>query len=344
MGFPCIVMEWVTGEKLSKGDLFSEKDGLEIVSQLADLLLKLHLVAPDIVPTDSLKADGVFIDQKAGGGFKVRLVDWGGYDEREGQIYEKSLIRFGEVMVDVFAPDLGFKVDRGQNAVPLSSLAAGLGKSRGVAEWDALTYGTRDLIRRVLQREGFQGSAQNILTSLLDACREQLKRWNEPNPLAKIREASGVDKLNWLDIAVARNEKALPVDTKGRPDDAGPVNGRVRAGRPAYDRLADAAHRQYGVRLRTCVSAGQHWRTRQPRGWRREANSPKRIAAGSSTILNTMEHGEDYSTARSALERAEAMLKKRPEAGEDALKAIQALLAQGAAAGQPAGCQHPSVG
>ena len=61
-------------------------------------------------------------------------------------------------------------------------------------------------------REGFHGSAQNILTNLLEACREQPKRWNEASPLARIREASGVDKLNWLDIAVARDEKALPVD------------------------------------------------------------------------------------------------------------------------------------
>ena len=44
--------------------------------------------------------------------------------------------------------------------------------------------------------------------------------------------------------------------------------------------------------------------------------------------MSTLENGEEYSTARSALERAEAMLKKRPEAGENALKAIQALLAR----------------
>ena len=64
-GFPCIVMEWVTGEKLSESEAYTEKDGLEIVLQLAELLLTLHLVAPDIVPTDSLKADGVFIDREA---------------------------------------------------------------------------------------------------------------------------------------------------------------------------------------------------------------------------------------------------------------------------------------
>ena len=42
----------------------------------------------------------------------------------------KTLIRFGEVMVDVFAPHLEFKIDRRQNEVPYSRLAAGPGEAK----------------------------------------------------------------------------------------------------------------------------------------------------------------------------------------------------------------------
>jgi hypothetical protein len=231
-------------------------------------------------------------------------------------------------MVDVFAPDLGFKVDRGQNAVPLSDLATGSVESKGVAEWDALTYGTRDLIRRVLQREGFQGSAQNILTGLLEACREQARRWNEPNPLARMREASGVDKLNWLDIAVGRKEKALPVDKdEGLTTLARLVDEYGRAGQHTTALLV----------LRTAVRRAPkdvrfRWATLAHEAAQGLAQGSKLPEAYKlldlSTILSTMENGEDYSTARNALERAEAMLNKRPEVGEHALKATRALLAR----------------
>ncbi len=210
--FPCLVVEWVAGRSLAEWGAFNEKDGLEVCYRLADLLFTLRSRAPEIIPTDGLKADNLFIESDGRGGYKVRLVDWGLYSENEASFLEKTLIRFGEVMTRIFAPGLNFSVNRQTDTASFERLAAGQPDDPGVRQWDALTYGTRDLIRRVLLREGFEGSATAIGRALLDAIKVQRERWNEPAPLRRARLESGAARLIWLEIAAAKGEALLPQD------------------------------------------------------------------------------------------------------------------------------------
>lgn len=203
--FPCLAMEWVDGQKLAGLPAFAERDGLEVCAQLAELLYVARLSAPDIVLTDGLKADGVFVARDAKGAPRVRIIDWNVYATEELSVREKTLLRFGEVMVGVFAPALEFHIDRRTDEASLEQLGAGGAGEAGPAQWDTLTHGTRNLIRRVLQRE-FDGDASAIVRGLRTAIRDQATCWAVARPLDVARGAVGATRLNWLDVAAARGE------------------------------------------------------------------------------------------------------------------------------------------
>lgn len=200
--FPCMVSEWVNGNKLSeRNQPFSEPDGLLIISQLTELLYTARLSAPDIVPTDGIKADAIFIDEK--NNFRTRLIDWNVFVTEEGNVRERTLIRIGEVMVSVFAPGLGFRIERNTNEVDIDRLGAGRPDTAGASQWDALSLGTRNLIRRVLLKQ-FEGNADAIIAALQQAIKEQQARWLTLEPLQRAHQESGAARLNLLDIARAK--------------------------------------------------------------------------------------------------------------------------------------------
>ncbi len=211
-GFPCLVMEWVQGEKLSEhGAPYPEQEGLQICLQLVNILYAARLSAPDIVLTDSLKGDGVFIQRDERGNFQTRILDWNVYETQEGNVRERTLIRFGEVMAGIFAPALGFKINRATNEVPFEDLGKGKPGDTGAKQWDQLSYGARTLIRRVLQRD-FEGGADVIISAMQTAIKEELARWTEPDPLARARRESGPARLNWLDMIRAKGKPLSPED------------------------------------------------------------------------------------------------------------------------------------
>lgn len=204
--FPCLVMAWVKGQKLSEWGAFSESDGLEVAHQLAKILVTIRMLAPDIIPTDSLKAGSIFVHQDEQGSYDVQLIDWNVYAQNEGAIRESTLLRFGEVMLDILAPAMNFKIDRATNTAPVESLGAGERDDTGIQQWDGLSWGSREIIRRCLRRD-FDGDASTIVRALRDVIEAQINHWKEPNPLAKAEQADGIARLNWLDIARSRGEQ-----------------------------------------------------------------------------------------------------------------------------------------
>ncbi len=205
--FPCLIMEWVEGEPLSqRTDPFSEPDGLQICLQLANLLYIARLSAPDVILTDSLNAENVFVVKEANQPPLVRLLGWGAYERQENLFRERTLIRFGEVMAGIFAPALGFKINRAINDPLLEELGKGASEDLGATQWDTLTYGTRTLIRRVLQRD-FEGGADAIISNVRQSIQQQVQNWAAESPHLQAQIEVGAARLNWLDIAAARGER-----------------------------------------------------------------------------------------------------------------------------------------
>ncbi len=316
--FPCLAMEWVKGRKLSESQAFIEKDGLEVCARLAAFLQQARGYAPDIIPTDSLKADGVFIEGGSGS-FQARLVDWNVYTSNEGNILEKTLIRFGEVMTRIFAPGLNFSVNRQTDTAPLEELAAGAPDDIGVQQWDALTYGTRDLIRRVLLREGFEGGASAVLTALARSIEEQRERWAEANPARRARLESGAARLAWLEIA-AKGDRLLPQD---KADYEGKLLRGALAELDRSGRYSSAL-----VLLRTAARsyADAYFR------WSLLAHELARLVAEPEGFKNyrlgetlTAFEAGSYAAAAADLERAEGLLRKKGRLTEAVRRPLVAL-------------------
>jgi hypothetical protein len=212
--FPCVVMDWVTGTKLSESAAFSEPEGLEICQRLADLFYQIRSRAPEIVPTDSIKADGIFIAGSQGN-FSVRIIDWNVYVEKESAFKELTLIRLGEVLMGIFAPAMELQVDRKANVVPFEKLAVGATGSTAAQQWDRLSYSTRNLIRRLLERN-FEGDADRIVQTFRSLVEEQAQAWKNPDPLGQARRSQGPVRLNWLDIAYGKGLELSEVELEDR--------------------------------------------------------------------------------------------------------------------------------
>jgi hypothetical protein len=202
-GFPCTVVEWADGTKLSESPLFTEVTGLEVCFQIADIVAGAREAAPDIVLTESLKPDNVIVAYDEQNRLRVRIIDWNAYATDQAEIRESTLLRFGEIMTRVFAPDMPFAVNWTTNTAPMRLLGAGQPGEPGATEWDGLTYGTQALIRRTLKGD-FDGDADGVVRALRQNLKDQRARWAEDDALWQARLESGPARLNWLDIASAR--------------------------------------------------------------------------------------------------------------------------------------------
>lgn len=203
--FPAIVMEWVEGTKLSELAPLNEKDGLEVSHQLAEFLLGLMVMGLNIYPTDSLKSDGIFIQRERHGSYKVKVVDWNVIAQNPSSFTNKSLLRFGEVMVYALAPGLNFQVNRSNDTPDLKKLNEGPPDDPGIQQWDGLSYGTRNLIRQVLIREDFSETAREAARQLVERINNQRRRWQDPAPIEMAYQNKGIERLFFLDIAACKN-------------------------------------------------------------------------------------------------------------------------------------------
>lgn len=209
--FPCLVTPWVSGSSLAQTPAFSEPDGLEVCAQLADLLSAARLSAPDVGLTDALQPGNVYWDADAR---RVQLLDWPTCPASESEFRERTLLRFGELMTGLFAPAMDFRLHRSASAAPIELLGAGAPDDPGAQQWDRLSYGTRALIRRVLQRDFAEGDTGSLLRRLRGELHEQRDRWLDPDPLAQAQADAGAVRLNWLDIAAAQGKRASSDERK----------------------------------------------------------------------------------------------------------------------------------
>lgn len=200
--FPAYVVEWVSGASVTASPAFSEVTGLEFCSQILEFVRTARQAAPDIVLTDSLKPANILINYDAQGGMRPRLIDWNVFGAADAAGQSQMLTRLGETLVDVFA-DI-----RPESYTDLNSLGLGKPGDPTLAAWDAISTGTRTLIRQVLRNELTSldpNGIDEVIGQIARLVNEQRTRWNDNDPLWQARLADdSAQKLNWLDIAAVK--------------------------------------------------------------------------------------------------------------------------------------------
>jgi|GEM_PF-3003253 len=194
--FPCCAVEWASGANISESPVFSEITGLDICAQILDLLAAARQAAPDVILTDSLKPSNIIIAYDERGAITARMIDWNVYATNDPDAHKTMLARLGQLMADIFADWRG--------VTDADSLGAGRPGDPTLSAWDALSWGTRTLVRRAL-RGGFDGDADTVIGELRQLIAEQRARWADNDPLWQARLAEGgFARLNWLDMAVVK--------------------------------------------------------------------------------------------------------------------------------------------
>lgn len=211
--FPCITVAWPAGKPLSEMGAFSEKEGLRIAHQLAGFLVTIRMLAPDIIPTDTFNAENIYIHKDEEDNYDVQIFSWDIYVEQERVFKERTLLRFGEVLLNIFTPGMKIEFDRHGKTVLIEHLGKGKTEDTGIEQWDTISWGTRNIIRRCLMRD-FEGDASEIVRSLRDAIGEQLTIWGTDDLLQQAYQQDGPERLNCWDISSLKGDAPSENDYK----------------------------------------------------------------------------------------------------------------------------------
>lgn len=204
--FPCLIFDWFDGICLRELPAqWSEHKGLWLCAQITHLLQIAHLANPDLQLTSGITIDNIFLSGDETSKPRVKMLEWGYESVDENNQKEQLVIRFGELMLQIFCPVWFQTIIRSRNTLSWKDLGIGSPDSLPVQEWDKLSYGTRTIIRRLLSND-LGGNSEAILQALYDLISEQIECWLSPNPLVRAQIESSGSRLNWLDIAGSQGD------------------------------------------------------------------------------------------------------------------------------------------